>query len=114
MTMHPGLIGAIGGSVLGLAGGIVATYFSIKNTNGPNERRFMVKASVVMWITIGIFLALLFLLPNPYRWFMWIPYGILLPLGIIFVSKRDAQIRAKESGSATQLDAEPTDSLDNQ
>ena len=84
------------GGGLGLAGGIIGTYFSIKNTNGPRERRFMVKASVVAWIGVSIFLALLFLLPHPYRWFLWIPYGPALVLGIRFANKRHAQIRAEE------------------
>ena len=73
--------------------------FSIKNTNGPRERRFMVKGAVVMWIGVSIFLALLFLLPHPYRWLLWIPYGPALVLGIRFANKRHAQIRAEESGA---------------
>lgn len=98
--MNTALIGAIIGCIIGFAGGVIGTYFSIKNTKGPKERAFMVKASVVVWIAIGVFLAMLLLLPNPYRWFMWIPYGILLPLGIIFLNKRLAQIRAEDSKSA--------------
>lgn len=90
------------GGALGVAGGVIGTYFSIKNTNGPRERRFMVKGAVVMWIGVSIFLALVFLLPYPYRWFLWIPYGPALVLGIIFGNKRQAQIRAEESGPATQ------------
>jgi MFS family permease len=104
--MHAGFIGAIIGCVLGLAGGIIGTYFSIKNTNGPKERAFIVRAAVIGWIAIGIFLALLLILPSPYRWFMWIPYGILLPVGIIFGNKRQAKIRAEESKTAKP--AEPT------
>ena len=38
-----GLVGGILGSVLGCAGGAIGTYFSVKNTNGPLERRFMVR-----------------------------------------------------------------------
>lgn len=98
--MHPGYIGAIVGSILGLAGGIIGTYFSIKNTNGPKERTFMIKASVVAWIAMGIFLALLFLLPNPYRWLVWIPYTIFLPIGIIYGNKRQTKIRMEESKTA--------------
>jgi hypothetical protein len=97
--MHPGYIGAIVGCILGLAGGIIGTYFSIKNTNGPKERTFMIKASAVVWIAVGILMALLFLLPNPYRWLMWIPYAILLPTGIIYGNKRQKQIRLDESKS---------------
>ncbi|MCU0856822.1 MAG: hypothetical protein MUC65_00270 [Pontiellaceae bacterium] len=92
-----GWIGGIAGSVLGLAGGIIGTYFSIRNTNGPLERSFMIKSAVVCWIAILIFLGLLLGLPDPYRYFMWIPYSILLPLGIICGNRRQQAIRQQES-----------------
>jgi Ca2+/Na+ antiporter len=98
--MNAGYIGAIAGSIIGLAGGVIGTYCSIKNTKGPKERIFMIKASVVGWLGIGIFIALVFLFPNPYRWFLFIPYIILLPIGIILGNKRQAKIRAEESRSA--------------
>ena len=66
-NMHPGAIGGIIGGICGLAGGIVGTYCSIKNTNGPRERTFMIKAIVIGWISILVFLGLMFALPNPYR-----------------------------------------------
>lgn len=87
-TMDPGLIGGIVGGLGGLAGGVIGTYFSIKNTKGPRSRAFMVRASIVAWIAVSVFLTLLLLLPNPYRHLLWIPYGILLPLGIIRVNRR--------------------------
>ena len=95
--MNPGLIGGLVGGVVGTVGGLVGTYFSIKNTNGPRERAFMIKASVVCWVGILIFLALLFNMPNPYKAFMWIPYSILLPLGIIYGNKAQQRIRREES-----------------
>ncbi len=79
-----GWIGGIAGGIIGLAGGVVGTYFSVKNTKGPRERSFMIKSAVVCWTGILFFLGLLLALPDPYRWFIWIPYGILLPLGITF------------------------------
>ena len=94
-----GLIGGVVGGLLGLAGGIIGTYFSIKNTKGPRERAFMVKSAVVCWVAILVFLTLLLALPNPYRWFMWIPYGILLPLGIIYGNRRQQAIRQQEGGA---------------
>ena len=85
--MDAGLIGGITGALIGVAGGVFGTYCSIKNTTGPRGRKFMIKASLVGWVAILLFLALLFALPSPYRWFMWIPYGVLLPLGIMYVNK---------------------------
>jgi len=96
-----GWIGGIAGGILGLAGGIIGTYFSIKNTNGPLERSFMIKSAVVCWVAILIFLGLLIGLPHPYRFFMWIPYGILLPLGIIFGNRKQQAIRQQESRNNT-------------
>lgn len=95
--MHPGLIGGIAGGVIGLAGGLIGTYFSIKNTNSPVERRFMIHASVVIWIGGLLFLGLLIGLPSPYRWLLWIPWGILLPAGILYGNRRQQQIRREES-----------------
>jgi len=41
-------------------------------------------------------------LPHPYRWFLWIPYGPGLALGIIYTNKRQTQIRTEESRSSAQ------------
>ena len=95
--MNAGWIGGIAGGVIGLIGGIIGTYFSIKNTNSARERAFMVKASVVGWIAITLFLGLMFALPNPYRHFLWIPYAILLPLGIVLSNRTQQRIRKEES-----------------
>ena len=95
--MHPGTIGIIIGCLGGLAGGIIGTYCSIKNTNGPRERAFMIKVSVIGWIAILVFVGLMFALPNPYRYFLWIPYGILLPLAIVTGNRKQQRIRQEES-----------------
>lgn len=95
--MNPGIIGGIIGGLIGLAGGIIGTYYSVKNTNGPRERAFMIKSAVLGWAAILVFLGLLFALPNPYRWFVWIPYGILLPLGIYYGNRRQQAIVREES-----------------
>lgn len=97
--MDVGLVGGIIGGVLGLAGGAVGTYASIKNTEGPRERQFMVRVAVVTWIAVTLFLALLFVLPSPYRWFMWIPYGVTLPLAIVHLNRKQRAIRLEEERS---------------
>ena len=97
--MDAGLVGAIIGSVIGVAGGAIGTYFSITNTNGPMERAFMVKVSVIAWVAILLFLGLMMLLPSPYRILLWIPYAVLLPLGIIKTNKRVTEIRESEHGA---------------
>lgn len=96
-----GWIGAIVGGVVGVLGGLVGTYFSIKNTGGPRERAVMVKVSLIFWAAIIVFLAVLLLLPSPYRHLLWIAYVPLLLWGIITCNKKQAQIRREESGDTT-------------
>ena len=53
--MNIGIVGGILGGLLGLAGGAVGTYASIRNTEGPRERRFMVRSAIAAWIGITLF-----------------------------------------------------------
>ena len=94
--MDAGLVGGIIGGTLGLAGGAIGTYASIKNTAGPRERQFMVRTAIVAWVLITLFLILLFVLPNPYRWLVWIPYGVTLPLAIVALNRKQQAIRLEE------------------
>lgn len=88
------------GALVGLAGGIVGTYFGIVKTNGPRERSFMIKSSVVGWVGILAFVGLQLVLPHPYRLLLWIPYLILLPMGIVYANRRQDAIEREESGVA--------------
>ena len=89
-------LGIFLGGLAGLAGGVFGTYVSIKNTNGPKERAFMVKCSVFAWTGIIVFLSLLFVVPMPYKLYLWIPYGLLLPFAVKHGNKRQAEIRQSE------------------
>ncbi len=94
-----GWAGGILGGIIGTLGGIIGCYFSIKNTNGPKEKSFMIKSVVVMWIAILLFLTLLFTLPKPYNFLLWIPYGILLPIAILYGNRKQQEIRNSEKGT---------------
>ena len=94
--MDPGLVGGIIGGTLGLAGGAIGTYASIKNTAGPRERQFMIRTAIAAWVLITLFLILLFVLPNPYRWLIWIPYSVALPLAIVSLNRKQQAIRLEE------------------
>src|SRR5215510_14279014 len=100
--MNPGIIGAIIGGVFGVVGGLVGTYFSIKNTSGPRERAFMIKVSIVAWVLITAFLVGLLALPRPFNFLLWLPYGIALPLAILWCNRRQLRIRAEEDESNAQ------------
>ncbi|MCK5450986.1 MAG: hypothetical protein KAI70_04395 [Candidatus Omnitrophica bacterium] len=95
--MNMGIIGGIVGSIIGLVGGIIGTYCCIKNTNGPKEKAFMIKISIFGWIGIIVFLTLIFLLPGYYRFYLWVPYGIILPIVIVKGNKMQTKIRKEES-----------------
>ena len=95
--MHSGVIGGIIGGGIGLAGGILGTCCSIKKTNGPRERAFMIKASAVFWIVGIIFITFLLVLQSPYKWFLWLPYSIFLPISIRFANSKLTQIKQDEA-----------------
>jgi uncharacterized RDD family membrane protein YckC len=52
--------------------------------------------SIRYWLAIFILLALLVVPPNPYQWFLWIPYGIFLPLGISYAHRKQQSIRQED------------------
>ncbi|HWN83071.1 MAG TPA: hypothetical protein VNM87_13315 [Candidatus Udaeobacter sp.] len=93
------IIGIAISCTLGLLGGAVGTYCSIKNTSGPQERAFMIRAALVTWVLVTAFVAGLILLPHPYGFLLWIPYSVALPLGIRWGNRRQMEIRTAESGS---------------
>ena len=94
--MDAGMVGGIIGGTLGLAGGAIGTYASIKNTGGPRERQFMVRTAIVTWVMVTLFVILLFVLPSPFRWLIWIPYGVALPLAIVSLNRKQQAIRLDE------------------
>ena len=96
--MDAGLVGAVVGSAIGIVGGAVGTWASVRNTHGPRERRLMVRAAIGAWIFVTAFVVLLLVLPSPYRWLIWIPYGLLLPWAIISLNKKQRAIRLEEAG----------------
>ena len=98
-----GWIGVIVGGIGGIVGGVIGTYFmvkNIKNTKSPRERGFVIKASIIGWILVIAFVAAMLLIPTWYKHLLWIPYAILLILGIRFFNKTQFRIRNEESGDA--------------
>ena len=85
------------GCGLGLLGGVIGTYFSIKNTSGPAERQFMVRTAMVTWVVVTAFVAGLLFLPRPYGFLLWVPYSIALPLMIRKCNRQQLEIRSAES-----------------
>ncbi|QDU49806.1 hypothetical protein [Gimesia panareensis] len=92
-------IGSIGGILLGVLGGMLGTWCSIRNTSGPRERAFMVRTAAVMWLLISFFLLLLYFLAEPWNRLIWIPYTIALTTGIHYCNRRQQSIREAEAAN---------------
>jgi hypothetical protein len=95
-----GLIGGIAGTVIGLLGGAIGTYFSIKNTAGPRERAFMIRVAALTWVAVTAFVVAILSTPIAYQAVLWIVYALALPLAIRAGNRRQAQIRCEESSTA--------------
>jgi peptidoglycan/LPS O-acetylase OafA/YrhL len=91
-------VGLVAGCSVGLAGGVLGTYLSLKNTRGPGERAFVARLSVACWVLCLAFVAGRFLLPDPYRQLLWVPYTALLIVGVRAWNRRQEQIRREEAG----------------
>lgn len=89
-------IGAIMGGVVGVLGGATGVYFSIKNTNGPKEKSFIIKIAIISCLAIMLFLLFFFVIPFPYGFILFVPYGIVLPIGIIYLNRKQQEIRKSE------------------
>lgn len=94
--MDPGWIGGIVGGAIGLMGGALGTYASIRNTRTPRERAFVVRAAMVCWVAVTALIAALVLLPGAKVW-LWLAYGLALPLAVRYWNRRQAQISREES-----------------
>jgi hypothetical protein len=94
-----GLVGGIVGGVLGLLGGIYGTYRSYRAASGPKEKSFVLTTAMFILLGVSLYVALVFITPQTYRWMLAIPYGLSLGLGIIWANRKHMAIRAEESKS---------------
>jgi hypothetical protein len=95
-----GLVGGLVGSLIGVIGGLIGTYCSIKNTNGPRERAFVIRAALICWALVLFFVAGGIFLPGWTKLLIIPPYVLLMSLGIPAWNRRQAQIRLQEAAEA--------------
>lgn len=100
--MDAGSLGGVIGTANGILGGLIGAYFGVMNTNGPRERSFIIKTAIICWVCVIAFLAGLLFIPSPYNLILWIPYPILLLLGIKWCNQSQARTREEESGVGTK------------
>ena len=91
--MNGDVVAGLVGSAIGVLGGAIGTYFSITNTKSPEERRFMIHASLAVWLAVSLFLAAVFLLPRPWIDAVRLLYVISLIFVIHYINRRQAAIR---------------------
>ena len=101
--MNEGLLGAVVGSAVGVLGAVVGTAMAIRNTAGPRERAYVVRASAWSWIATIPMIALLLWLPTPYRFLVWIPWAALLPVAIVRMNRAQRRIRSEEASARSPL-----------
>ena len=94
-----GWIGPIVGGGVGLLGGVIGTYFSLRNTRGPRERAFAVKASILCWIVALLFVAGMALIPSWYKLLLVIPYLVVVVLGVRKWNEIQFRIQKEEAGA---------------
>lgn len=94
--------GAILGALLGILGGAIGVYFSVRNTKGPRERAYVIRSSISCLIGVVLFLAGMLLLPSPYKRGLVVVYVVALLLAIRHWNRRQAAIRAEESNRPPQ------------
>ena len=94
-----GLVGGIAGSVIGLLGGAIGTYFSIKNTRTDAERHFQVRCAAAIWVmTLVLIVAPLPLVALQVipRWMYWVgfaAYMISVQQAIPWMNRRANELR---------------------
>lgn len=89
-------IGGILGSVLGILGGVVGTYFSIRSTNSRRERRFVVRAAILVWLALGLTALAVFYRPTLRAW-AWVPISVMVVVGVPLGNRRQEMIRREEA-----------------
>ncbi|MBN2131331.1 MAG: sigma-70 family RNA polymerase sigma factor [Sedimentisphaerales bacterium] len=97
-----GLSGAVLGPILGLLGAVLGCWCSIKNTNSPRERRFMIRMTILFWLFLLLCIGLpltLALAGLISRWVFWSCFALyfvfLLPL-MFWSNARQRRIQMEE------------------
>lgn len=93
---NAGLVAGLVGGGIGVVGGVVGTFYGLANATGPRERAFVLRMAVVMWAAMIAFLLGLWLVPRPFNVLLWLPYGVLLPLAIRRMNRRQEALRRAE------------------
>ncbi len=84
------------GVLLALGGGLFGTFMSIKKTESEREKRFVIKSGLLFWAVSIVFISVLMFVASPYKYLIWVPWGIFFPLWLMFSNKKQARIKSEE------------------
>ena len=85
------------GCTLGLLGAAIGSWVSIHNTKGPRERAFVIRSVIYAWLLMILIMLPFLFIGSAYFAFAWIPYTILMSIGVSYWNKKQAKIRKEES-----------------
>lgn len=84
------------GAAVGIAGAIFGTVIPIMRCKSPAERRFGIRAAVVVWLLLLVLLTSFGWLQRTspdYTWVPWLVYSFILIVGIRYMNKRQLELR---------------------
>ena len=92
-----GLVGGIAGGLIGLMGAAIGTYCSIRNTNGPRERAFVIRSAVGLGGAVTVLAVAPWFAPPIVRTMVTACFGLALAPVILFLNRRQDRIRREEA-----------------
>ncbi|MQX35780.1 hypothetical protein [Roseospira navarrensis] len=100
-----GLVGGIAGAVIGVLGGAIGSWASIRNARPGGVRRFMVRATVGLWAIMALLGTLIALsltgtLPT---WVIWATQGVFfvgLGPAIVLMNRHLRHLEASDDGAS--------------
>jgi hypothetical protein len=95
--MEPWIIYVAIWTAVAVLGALITTYFSIRNVEGARERAFVIKASVLLWVTLGLYCAVVSFLPSPYPMFLFPIFLVFWTGGERKLRKMQAKIREEDA-----------------
>ena len=94
----------IGLLVMGTAilGGVVATYYNVRNVSGPKERAFVIQVCTVSWLIVLSLLLFAYFLPSPHRFIVAGLYLVVCPMMVYRWTNKHQLIRMIEERDAEE------------
>ncbi len=62
--------------------GLYASWSNVRNAKGPKEKAYVRRNCIIVFVSVAISLALMYVLPSPYRFLVLIPYLVFVPMYI--------------------------------